>query len=456
MKNLLITCMLLCCILFSGTSVFGENHELNWIGHWQGEGKREQLVFEIKKDFEFLHPEVKVNFIFNKELKGPGKYYKERVAHVIANMIESGNIEWDVIHLDLPIYQLVAEITGDPNWGAKHLVNFSEVPGFIETVKPTIIDNPYYINQTGGIFPGPYVEGYIHTLWYNKAVADTIGIEIKERGMSIDDFLSYAKVLAEYNASHDSQYSLFNLAAWNRLDGLFEYLYRSQLDNSQYGIGTSFNLERARLFQETLHIFEKLAECQPAVNEGWRDVNWVEFIENNLHRKGLFTSGGTYLYGHFAGKKNGGDILPVEPPFIKQPNGLIGSYVTVFAVMKNSRHKQDAIDLMMLWSQPSVAQRWVEYTKNPTGVRGGINESLLATVGNNQDVYDKFVTDMQRAYGDMPMLNLSIPLHVFGKNCPITATEFRESLALILEGKLSASAFYNELLDKVLIDQQKQ
>ncbi len=455
MKNLLITAMLLCCFLGSGSPLRGESHELNWIGHWQGEGKREQLVLEIKKDFEFLHPDVKVNFIFNKELKGPGKYYKERVAHAIAGMIESGNIEWDVIHLDLPIYQLVAEITGDPDWGRKHLVNFADIPGFIETVKPTIIDNPHYISQTGGIFPGPYVEGYIHTLWYNKAVADTIGIEIKERGMSIDDFLSYAKALAEYNIRHNQKISLFNLAAWNRLDGLFEYIYRSQLDSSQYSIGTSFNLERAGLFLDTLHIFEKLAECKPALNNGWRDVDWEEFIENNLQGKGLFTSGGTYLYGHFAGKKHGADMLPVEPPFVKQPNGLIGSYVTVFAVMKNSKNREDAIDLMMLWSQPRVAQRWVEYTKNPTGVQGGINESLLASVGKDKDVYDRFVTDMQRAYGEMPMLNLSIPLHVFGPNCPISATEFRESLALILEGKLTASAFYNDLLDKVLLDQQK-
>jgi hypothetical protein len=457
MKDLLmITCMLLCSIFFLGSSVLGESHELNWIGHWQGEGKREQLVFEVKKDFEFLHPEVKINFIFNKALEGPGKYYKEQVAHVIADMIKSGNITWDVIHLDLPIYQLVAEITGDQAWGRKHLVNFAEVPGFLETVKPTIIDNPYYINQTGGIFPGPYVEGYIHTLWYNKAVADKIGIEVKERGMTVDDFLSYAKTLAEYNSSHSSKHSLFNLAAWNRLDGLFEYIYRSQLDSPQYDIGTSFNLERAKIFLDTLHVFEQMTACQPALNEGWRDVSWEKFIKNNLQGKGLFTSGGTYLYGHFAGKENGEDMLPVEPPFVKQPNGLIGSYVTVFAVMKNSPNKQNAIDLMMLWSQPRVAQRWLEYTKNPTGVRGGINENLLASVGNDQDIYERFVTDMQRAYGNLPMLNMSVPLHAFGKNCPISATEFREKLALILEGKLSANTFYNDLLDKVLIDQQRQ
>jgi len=76
-------------------------------------------------------------------------------------MLSSRNIEWDVIWLDDNIYARVAEELNDTEWGKKHLVDFEAIPGFTETQKRFIIDNPIYRSQTGGMIVSPYIEGYL-------------------------------------------------------------------------------------------------------------------------------------------------------------------------------------------------------------------------------------------------------------------------------------------------------
>ena len=42
--------------------------ELNWVAHWLGEEKREQLVMEVAKEFQFLYPDIKLNIEFTDEI----------------------------------------------------------------------------------------------------------------------------------------------------------------------------------------------------------------------------------------------------------------------------------------------------------------------------------------------------------------------------------------------------
>ena len=76
--------------------------QLNWIGHWKGEGKREDLVREVKREYEFLHPDVKINMVFNSDLEGDEPNRKVKAADAIVKMIETGETDWDLVFLMPP------------------------------------------------------------------------------------------------------------------------------------------------------------------------------------------------------------------------------------------------------------------------------------------------------------------------------------------------------------------
>jgi len=113
---------------------------LNWMGHWQYADMRGALVREIARDFEFEHPEIELNLKFPMEIMGERS--RSKTAALIADMIRSGKLDWDIVWLDDVIYRLVAEELDDQNWGPKHLVDYEDVPGFVESQKEFIIKDP--------------------------------------------------------------------------------------------------------------------------------------------------------------------------------------------------------------------------------------------------------------------------------------------------------------------------
>jgi hypothetical protein len=292
--------------------------QLNWMGHWKGEDKRELLVHEVRKQYEFLHPDVTVNLQFDVDIEGEGDYYKMKVAHKIVEMITTGRIEWDVVFCDLPVYNHVADLLGDPLWGQKHLVDFATVPGFLGSQKDFIVNTPYYRERMGGIFAGPHIEGIVFCLWTTRQVVKKTGIAVKERGMTSDDFLAYARALAAYNKEHGTSIPFLHLSSLNRIEALFEYLFKSQFSDPGLVIEEKYDASKAK----------------------------------------AFLPGGTCMYSHFRGVspqhyQNG---IPVEQPYVKQPNGLVGLFVNAFAVMKRSPNRQAAIDLSMMWAEPEIAR----------------------------------------------------------------------------------------------------
>lgn len=57
----LVALLQVICIL----TAFGQTSQLNWLGHWKGEEKREQLVEEVRKEYEFLYPDVTLHFMYD-------------------------------------------------------------------------------------------------------------------------------------------------------------------------------------------------------------------------------------------------------------------------------------------------------------------------------------------------------------------------------------------------------
>lgn len=438
--------LIIAAVLFAAPPL-SYSDQLNWMGHWKGEYGRQKLVEEVKKEFEFLHPEVNVNLVYDVDLKAPGEYFKKKVAHTIVEMIKTGDVKWDVIFLGVTVYNYVAEILEDPYWGQKHLLDYSTVPGFQERHKEFIINTPYYKNQTGGIFVGPFIEGLITCLWYNKNVARQLQIDIPGQGMTINQFLGYAKKLSDYNKTADIKVPFLSFSTYYRIEALFEFLFKSHFNDPQMVVELSYSDEKAKAFLDTLLIFEELAQYQPILNDGWRELPVFPWMRDYLAgNQGLFAAGGTYWYGHFKGNApetvdNG---IPVEPPIVNYPNGLVGQYSNVWAIMKNSPNKKAAVELLQLWSEPKIAEKWVDYTKNPTGLKGNLGK--VDSKSSVDDIHSDFVMKMNEKYQNMPMRNYRSPVYVFGKDCKVSGHSFRESLALILEGKLTARSYFGEVM----------
>ncbi len=448
-----IFCIVSLLCNFAGNGHAGQK-ELNWIGHWKGEGGRGELLEKIKKEYIFLHPEVKLHFRYNTDLNNPGKTYKLKMANAIVKMLTTGEINWDVIHLDSIIYAMVAEKLNAPDWGREHLVDFTDIPGFAATQKHFFFSDPYYRRQTGGIIIGPYIDGFITCPWYNTNTAAKTGIKVKERGMTINDFIGYARDLSAYNQKNNTSIPFIRLSAWNRLDYLFEYLFKSQFTDPLYAIDEKYDPRKDKAFLDTLLIFEELARYQPVIDTNWRDLPWEQMKQDFLDGNGLFTIAGSFTYNQFraAAPEKLIDTVPVEFPYVRQPNGLVADYIPTFAVMKNSPNREQAIELVMLWTEPRVAEMWVNMTKNPTGLR----YHLKPAVNESQaDPYSRFIFDMQKKYGTMPMRYLRSPVYVFGKDNPVSATEFHDRLADILTGRLTARSYYADVLERFQRNRQQ-
>lgn len=424
---------------------------LRWIGHWLGEDRREDLVREIKREYEFLHPGTEVDLVFNKELAGPEADHKRKAAAEIVRMVRTGKIDWDVVFLDVAVFEFVSEALGGTSWAARHLVDFAAVPGFLESQEEFIRAEPRYRERMGGIFTGPWIENYLHNLWYNTEVARRAGIVVKERGMTAEDLVGYAEQLARHNRERGTSTAFLKLSSWNRVDALFEQLFKSQFDDFAAAVAPPFSEEKGRAFLATLEIFERLSRHQPLLNAGWQRLTSDDFKRQFLlEDDALFIVGGTFMYSQFRGVSRAAaeKARPVEDPRVRRANGLVGDYTPAFAVMRDSPHRDAAVDLVMSWAQPKNANKWVRYTKNLTGCRSFMTELGADEAGSFDDVYERYLVDMKTKHRGLPVMNFRGLSVVFGERNPVPVVELRERLAAILEGRLTARAYYQEVMGR--------
>ncbi len=345
--------------------------KLRWMGHWQDRGLREKLVLEVRDEFQFRHQDIDI------ELRFPAKIMGDRgkilTGQYIAEMIRSGQIKWDVVWMDPTIYQAVAEELNDPDWGKKHLVDFSDFPDIKAAQKPFLVEGPDCHKGTGGVFVGPYIEGLYTYLWYNKVVAESLGIKIKETGMGADDFLGYLDRLKEYNRTADKPVSAFAVFGWPSSFGRLAYnLYLSE------------HLPRPdtpdkQILARILRFFEAMSSCHPLLDN--LRISTPEAFRHNARLlaedKALFMVEPTWCYASL--ERNFPQLMPklrpAQLPGFERQNFYIGGFIPAWAVMKNSPARELGIELMRVWCSPEIAQKWIRYTKSPTGLSGTLYDS---------------------------------------------------------------------------------
>ncbi|MEA3514742.1 MAG: ABC transporter substrate-binding protein [Nanoarchaeota archaeon] len=418
-------------------------HKVNWIGHWFTEHDRETLVREVKSDFEMMNPDIEANLKFPSQIMGFRS--KPEEAKLIADMIRTGNIEWDVVWIDTMIYQYVAEKLNDSQWGEKYLVNFEDVPSFKETQKSFIINDPIYKKQTGDIIVGPYIEGTYYLIGYNQDVAKKMGIEIKQYGMTFDDLLSYVKQVYEYNQEHNTNVAAFYESKdRTTLEMLFQSLVKSELkdfDIAKKEIGSE---EKNAAVLKTFQAFEEMGKYNPLI-DSYKENIWFQTRHLVLNDECLFYVCGTWGYSHWMGidERKIKKMVPAELPVFNKVNYYLGTFVPTWAVMKDSPNKEEAIKLLMFWSRPPVAEKWVRYAKAPTGLVGQIS-----IPGTADDQFDQFLAKITDKHGSNVHYSANAG-YILGEENRLLQKDINEKLIQLLTGEITAQQAYDDIMAKV-------
>jgi ABC-type glycerol-3-phosphate transport system substrate-binding protein len=419
--------------------------KLNWIGHWLNEHDREIIVREIAKEFTVKNPDVEINLKFPQNIRGYRS--KNDVAKFYVEMIKTGNYEWDVIWLDDQIYQYVADGLQDPDWGPKYLVNFGELPGFKDTQKEFIFNDPIWAAQTGGIIVGPMLEGYYHVIFYNKDVADKMDIKIKDMGMTFDDLLGYVKAVDDYNKrSGDDIAAFYESSDWTCQEILLQRLLRSAIGDFKKSLENKGSAEKNAAFKKTLEAFEELGKYKPLI-KNYKENIWFQTRHIPLNDEVLFYVNGIWMYNHWMSvdETKADKMIPAELPVFNKVDFYQGGYIPTWAVWKNASHKEEGIKLLEFWSRPHVAEKWARYTNAPTGLKG------QATTGKESthpfSIWQKKISEKYSGN----IYYLPSTAYIFGEegHNALLLNDVKSEILKLLDGETTAQEAYERILAKV-------
>jgi hypothetical protein len=402
--------------------------KVRFLGHWINEGKREQLVRDVAKEFEFTHQEIKI------ELKFPEEIYYHREDPLsnqkfVASIIKEENPEWDIIRVNNE-YQTIDDVTKDPNW-TDALVDFSEIEEFRKNTLPGLLTDSVK-NLWHGIIPGPFVEGVNWALWCNNAVAKKLGITVKQFDMNFEDFMGYIKAVNDYNKSHTTDYIIpvFESIDWQTTLALGFQLYASALDNPSEFFADAITENKLIAWHTTLKAIEELSKHKP-LSDKWRTMHWEADKNLILEDKCLFFSNGSWMYNIWLNAKpeKMRDIMPTEYPTFKPTYVYNGGYQIIWAVLKKSPHKEEAIKFLLAWNKASVADKWARYTKCPTGIKGSFADNSFGT-----DQFEAYTNHIAKKYGTRKYAYNSNSEHIYGVSKRNLPNYFVE----VLTGELTA------------------
>lgn len=411
----------------------GARQRLRWMGHWLGEDKRETLVREVAREFAFHHPEVEVELRFPQEIMGVRS--PKLAGEFIAEQVRKADPDWDVVWLDDVIYRFTADALGDPDWGLRHLVDFRAIPGFAQAHKPFITQDPAYAALTGGVLPGPFIEGEYTALWLNRELASRLGLSYPERGARWDDLVRLAEGLARKRAAGETEaYLLPETGDWFMSQYLFQGLVCSRFPDARDACDPSPSPAKRTAVREALAAFAALGRHQPLL-PGHRQRLWMDGRRLPLDDRTLCYIGGTWMFSHWSGldRARMPRMVPTPLPGLADTDHIYGGYIPTWAVLRHARGRTAGIDLLLYWSSADVAERWVAYTKNPTGLHGD-----LAALQLSEDPFDRFMVDMERRGGGrIPRSWTSDPAFALGPGPETRSTPFNELLRSLLAGEIA-------------------
>lgn len=403
--------------------------ELKFIGQWLTEGKRGDLVKDFTRQYEFRNQHLRVVLKFPEEIMDN---YSDRTSNVkfVSDLVDQPKPDWDIIRINNQI-NAIGIYRNDKDWAKKHLVDFSQIPEFRQTTKAKLLTDEVKA-QWGGIIPGPMLEGNYWALWFNKNVEQKLGITIKRKGMTVDDFLSYMRSVNQYNQNHPDDYivPMHEAGDWRTSFALVFQIFASALNNNDQLFSKEFTDEKLQAWHKTLKVLEELSAMN-ALAKNWSSVSWSESTSDVIDEKCLFYSNGSWMYNIWEQANPDGvnNIVPCEYPVFNPISMYPSSYFAVWGVLKNSPNRDEAVDFLLAMNSADMANMWVQYTKCPTGIKSSLSDALFGS-----DPFEDFSTYIQKHYGDnIYNFGDDLCVYVLGNN-NMNQNHYRD----VLEGRMIA------------------
>lgn len=368
-----------------------QTKQINMIGHWHGEGDRQKFVEDIIRVYEFKNQDVVINMKFPEEVYFDKEDRNGHIDFISNNIIENDN-SWDILMIN-GLSTRIGERVTDPDWARNNLVDFMQYQEFKSNTEPGLITEQA-LKPWKGVAPGPFLEGQYYSLWVNKKVADKLGINVKQFGMTVDDFILYVKAVYDYNKSNPDTYiaPLYESYTWKTIDLLGLMMYASLLDAPENFFNFEMTNKRISAWGKTLDAFEELAPYN-LLHKDWESMEWTSTQDIMLKDECLFYLNGSWMYNIWKGIDDEKvlDCMPTEFPGFKKQVVFPSTHLIPWCVPQNAKNKEEAIDFLLAINKPEVAEMWSRYTKCPTGITGNLSASNFG--GDQYEVFSSYIKD---------------------------------------------------------------
>lgn len=420
MLRLIILILIIGLIISSCSNIDSENNitgkpikpvtpvTVNWVGHWQKEGFKEKLLYQMTRKFEFENQDIVLN------LKFPDDIYPDDMDNnkFVFEQIQKEKSEWDILRINNEVSG-VANLMNDWEWPAKFLEDFSQ---YDEFRKNSIdwVSSPEMKKRWGGIVPGHALDAHNFVLWCNKEVAEKAGITIKQFGITTEDFENYLKQLHDYNRNTNSHiYGFAFNTGWLPAYALPLQLFASLVGDYNKLINEDYSEEKIQAWEQVLRYLEKISSYKP-IDPQWWNIQYGTDYNKPLNNECLFVINGTWMYNIWQDLDSikYAKMIPLELPAFRPSKTYIGEVSIPWVVPKNALHIEEAKRFILFWCQPEVADEWTKYTKSPSGIKGSLVQSEFGF-----DDYETFDYTIAKKYnGSKIPLNYGNNTILFGKN----------------------------------------
>lgn len=365
--------------------------KIKWLAQWKGEGKKETLIREIAREFMLLNQEYDVELEFPQDIaaKTGNEIPFLAMLDTLTGMVKAKEWPYDIMLCDAYLYQQSGIKAGEPNWGKEYLVDFKKEKWFIDAHKENLFTTDRYSNLHSGIMPGAYIEGSWIVLYVSSVIEEKLGLKVKSHDMVLDDFIAYAKAVYEYNQKNEDKitFSIF--------DSMFAEKIFTQLLLSEFG--RNYNQNKGEIFEALKKVYdgiEEVAKYEPLNSYYIQKDNW-DLKEDKI----LFSLNASWVSLLWQNTNPEGEkkMRPCELPSMegKLADSYAGNYNAVFVVPKQAKNKEGAIKLMKFITSKNTAEKWVKYSKCPTGLKYKVVYAELS-----KDATNIFTQHIQNKYND--------------------------------------------------------
>jgi len=405
------------------------------MGHYEpSEKSRHRLIKEVEREFKLRNQEIELKLVFASQIF---KGWEEQNEY-IASMIKSGDYKYDIIEMEPNRYWAIGRLLKDPDWGEKYLVDFSVMDWFKERHQSFIYSNNLIRIKTSNIMTCPYLEGVYGTLWINTKVLAKIGGSLKQFNLTIKDIHDLINKLKIYNESAKDKIAFIDVErGYNSIFDLSRVLFLSAYFGETEKEGNMDAALKAlkRVAEEFEYLQQQTHLSNPVM---WGDISHKPIMND----KALMASFPTYAFIAWQSLDSADvlKIVPCELPIFEHNSKYYpGYYQGAFGVMKNSTNVENSIKLIKYLCSESVAERWLMYSKSPTGLKTRITSSEF-----DQNNYDRFYDYINKKYTNT-IYDFDPMIIAFGAKYNSKYTNlFYDDIYKVLFGEMTAKEYISK------------